>query len=159
MKILDKNITESDTTFITLEELTNPWQLLVYAKRITQEYPISIGAYIIVGNTHTLRKEYVQAVSAYKTALDLSPFNCVLHYKLALLLWRYSSNIEGALEHFKMAVYLKPDEAKFVYSYAEALLLVGKLEDALFFAKAAVALDPENIAYKDLVYNLLITSQ
>jgi len=141
---------EEDSTLPTFEEATSPWQLIIYAKHLLKQNPACSGAYIVLAEAHILRKEYQLAIEAYRKALELIPNNCDIHYKLAVLLCRFSSNIEESVEHFRLAMELKPKEPKFVSAYAEMLIFINKPEEALFFAQTAAALDPENLTYKNL---------
>jgi tetratricopeptide (TPR) repeat protein len=154
MDLLSKKENE-EISYPSFDEAINSWQLIIYANYLLKSNPKCLGAYLILIKAYILRGEYKAAIEACRSALDLSPNNAGLHNKLAILLWKMSSDIQVALEHFKKAIELEPEKIKFIIDYVEALTLVkNSNEEALFFCQAALALDPNNVWTKNLYYML-----
>ena len=153
MDLIDNKATE--IVYPSLDEIINPWQLVLYANQLIREDPDCVGAWILLTKLYILRREYVAAISSCRRALELSPNSANLHSKLAVLLFRTEYMVEAG-EHFKKAMHLEPESAKFVIDYAEFLLTFGRMDEALFYCQIAVALDPENIWYKNLFYSLQV---
>jgi tetratricopeptide (TPR) repeat protein len=136
--------------------ITNCWLLISYTNNILKEDPENINTLILKGKIYIILGEFKLAIDTFEKALEYSPNNAFVHYRLGQLLWRYGSDIEVVLYHFKKAMHLRPEEATYVASYAEALSLTGNMSDAITYARISTILSPNTMDYQLLLNDLLM---
>ncbi|MEJ2593552.1 MAG: tetratricopeptide repeat protein, partial [bacterium] len=67
---------------------------------------------------------------------------------------RELGNLEKALDLFRQALDLNPNDAASQYEYGRILMALGRNDEAILSAKKAIELDPDNKWYKVLYANL-----
>ncbi len=92
------------------------------------------------------------AIERYQRALELNPDNPHAHERLACLLAEEKGDISGSLRHGQLAVAHAPENGQAQYYYGQALLLSGKVEEAVRALGEALRLLPTTPA-TDANYN------
>jgi hypothetical protein len=90
--------------------------------------------------TRSLRRKIVpQHIAGYRSMIAADPANASLHDDLALLLWE-AGDAEGVAREFAESLRLEPGPAAH-YNLGNALLPLGRFEEAVRHFRDAVALD------------------
>lgn len=119
---------------------------------VTKKYPADAGAFFQLGFVYRLKGEYGKAVKSFEEATSLKPGNYEAHIHLAMIHYD-SGDYESCVEQYRKALAIRSDAASVWYSLAGALVITGKLNDAMNAVKKAVALEPETfrkIARRDM---------
>ncbi|MBF0097040.1 MAG: tetratricopeptide repeat protein [Magnetococcales bacterium] len=88
----------------------------------------------ILGMAYIQAKEYQKAVEVLRAALEKSPTNFNLHYRLGLAL-DHLGEYDAAIEAFQNALTIRPNELKIYQSIGFVLDQQGKHEEAVVFFK------------------------
>jgi TolB-like protein/Flp pilus assembly protein TadD len=98
------------------------------------------GAHCTLGRVHYFRREYLQAVSELRTALELNPSLALGHYGLGAALV-FSGRPEEAVPHLESAIRLSPHDpvmGSFLVRLADVRYFVADYEGAVGFALKAL---------------------
>lgn len=98
---------------------TTKLSLIKSAIRLYPEYAIS---YKELGNVYFYRKDYIDAISNYKKAINLDSTFFGLHYNVALA-YDESGNEDEAYRYYKKFVALNPDSNDRYVQYANLRIL------------------------------------
>lgn len=99
------------------------------------------NSYFVLGRIHLIMRQYDQSIFDLRTAIDLNPSMATAYCGLADSL-SYSGRTAEAIPHFEEAVRLGPHDPRkwaFLTYGSLALMLLGRLDEALEWAKRAVA--------------------
>jgi Flp pilus assembly protein TadD len=111
-----------------------------YRKAIAID-PTFVQAYANLADLHRTRGAEGEAEATLRQGLARNPRTAVLHHALGLSLVR-QKRLPVALPEFRDAARLAPDDARFAYVYAVALINSGKPQDALAVVNAAIKRSP-----------------
>jgi tetratricopeptide (TPR) repeat protein len=119
---------------------------LTEATQILQEYEksdLSVDAILLVGQLWTDMADYARAVRSFHRVLDRDPSLARAHYfaGLAQLHWDHSSE---ALEEFKAALKLTPDDPDAKIGLGYVYLQQAKQAEAMDLFRSVIATHPEN---------------
>ncbi len=125
----------------------------IMAKLVAEQLSTAEGQ-LALADLMAERKLYAQAIQRYEAALRLKPELATAHNNLA---WLYATSEDPnfrkpqeALEHARRAVELSQwKQAAFLDTLAEALYVNQKFDEAVKVQVKALALEPNNQAYKD----------
>ena len=98
--------------------------------------PAYIPAYVNMADFHRSRRDEAKAEALLRQAAGEYPGSGVVHYALGLSLVRQKRTDE-AVEAFKQAATLAPENARYAYVYAVALNSTGKTELAVMVLQGA----------------------
>jgi len=90
-------------------------------------------------------RNYSQAESIYRQAIQLYPNNAGAYYGLGIAL-RDQKKLEEAIASYRRAIQLDPNNAAAYYGVGIALRDQKKLEEAIASYRRAIQLDPNNAA-------------
>jgi Flp pilus assembly protein TadD len=96
-----------------------------------------------LGQLYLQRKQWSEAVSAYRKALKLKPEYLKARQGLGMALWR-SGDEAGGIALLREVVRLAPRDTLLRCELVRALVHAGLLDEAERHAKIAMELDPEN---------------
>ncbi|PIQ88296.1 MAG: hypothetical protein COV72_09285, partial [Candidatus Omnitrophica bacterium CG11_big_fil_rev_8_21_14_0_20_42_13] len=130
---------------------------LIQMEDLIKKHPDNFWAWANLGSMYANRKEYPQAIDAYRKSLEINPGISTHHYFLALTL-KEAGNNDAAIDELKRAIEL--DASDFHYHYALALIYKNKgiYSLALDEYKKALSLEPRNAAINlnlGIVYDLM----
>ena len=119
---------------------------LAQATNILAEYEkagLSVDAILLVGQLWTDMGDYSRAVRAFQRALDRDPSLAKAHYfsGLAQLRWEHETE---ALDEFKAALKLAPDDPDAKVGMGYVFMQQGKQAEAIELFRSVVATHPEN---------------
>lgn len=116
------------------------------------EVPVQqrIEAHQLLGEIHTDNQCYRKARRQYLAALGLQPDCAETHYRLAVTLdLDPEVDPKRAARHFRKALELKPDEARYWSGYGQICVRIGKEKTAYGAFIAAADLAPMDVAIID----------
>ena len=105
------------------------------------------------GNRHYKSGNYAQAISNYRTALEIRPNNAKAQFNLGDVYYAKQS-YDTASNEFQKVVEMSPDaklKSDAVYNMGNCLLAQGKYYDAFNIYKVSLKMNPEN---ENALYNL-----
>ena len=130
-KIMSSNSSLQDSTKIDLKarmrkvrklfEDENYHSVVDYCNNILEEYPENIPALSKSANSYEKIGSIQSAMAAYKRILQIDNSKDKVHLKLGKLLLE-QNNFKGALQAYKKAVVINPDQPYWVYSDIGAML-------------------------------------
>jgi tetratricopeptide (TPR) repeat protein len=115
--------------------------------RLKADYAVT---HVKLGNALLDKLSISEAISHYKTAIELKPDYVQAYYNLGNALLN-KGNTNEAISHYKTAIELKPDYAQAYYSLGNALLNKGNTNEAISHYKTAIELKPD---YAQAYFNL-----
>ena len=89
--------------------------------------PLFVAAYVNLADVYRATGNEVDAQVILRQGIKADPRSAVLHHTLGLALTRQKAR-DVALQEFKTAVQLAPDDGRFAYVYAVALHDAGETE-------------------------------
>ena len=101
------------------------------------------GALTSTGNLH-------QAITAYRKAVQIDPYNKNARMNLAGLL-EHTGNPQEAVQHYVKAITIDPKSVRAHYGLGFALQKSGRMEDAIKLYNRTIEIDPRSV----IAYNLL----
>ncbi len=114
--------------------------------------PLFVAAYVNIADVYRATGKEVDAQVILRQGLKADPRSAVLHHTLGLALTRQKAR-DVALQEFKTAVQLAPNDGRFAYVYAVALNDSGQHADALNVLKTALKTNPyDRNVLQGLVY-------
>jgi Tfp pilus assembly protein PilF len=119
-------------------------------RRVTDQAPQYYAAWYELGAIASRRERYADAASLYREALRLQPGSFRILVDLGEVLLRLRDE-QGALAINTQAVKMRPDDAQAQVQMGYSLMLTGRLREAETHLKEAVALDPANYSYPQLM--------
>jgi Tfp pilus assembly protein PilF len=117
--------------------------------------PLFIAAYVNLADVYRATGKEVDAQVILRQGLKADPRSAVLHHTVGLALTRQKAR-DMALQEFKTAVQLAPNDGRFAYVYAFALNDSGQQADALDVLKTALKASPYD---RNLLQGLVYFSQ
>jgi spermidine synthase len=99
-------------------------------------------AYFNTGNVLMSKGNTNEAISHYKTAIELKPDYALAHNNLGVTLMS-KGNTNEAISHYKTAIELKPDFAQAHNNLGNALMNKGNTNEAISHYKTAIELKPD----------------
>ncbi len=103
--------------------------------------PLFIAAYVNIADIYRATGKEVDAQVILRQGLKADPRSAALHHTVGLALTRQKAR-DVALEEFKTAVQLAPNDGRFAYVYAVALNDSGRQAEALSVLKTALKANP-----------------
>jgi len=122
----------------------------LYIERLASNREQRPELYIIIGNIFTQKKEYANAVNAYKHALDLEPENPEILNNIA---WIYATADDPEFQKPKEALMLASKAARLkpegyiLDTLAESFFINGYVEKAIETEEEALKKDPSRTDY------------
>lgn len=101
------------------------------------------GALTSTGNLH-------QAITAYRKAVQVDPYNKNARLNLAGLL-EHTGNPQEAVQHYVKAITIDPKSVRAHYGLGFALQKSGRMEEAIKLYNRTIEIDPRSV----IAYNLL----
>jgi putative PEP-CTERM system TPR-repeat lipoprotein len=117
-----------------------------FASEWTKGHAQDILFLTYLGDAAIQRNDYAAAESRYRSVLQIQPDNAVALNNVAWLL--STLNRPGALAYAERAARLQPDRPEFMDTQAAILMHDKQFDKALTLQKRAVALQPDNDAYR-----------
>jgi tetratricopeptide (TPR) repeat protein len=117
--------------------------------------PLFVAAYVNIADIYRATGKEVDAQVILRQGLKADPRSAALHHTVGLALTRQKAR-DVALEEFKTAVQLAPNDGRFAYVFAVALNDSGKQADALNVLKTALKANPYD---RDLLQGLVYFTQ
>ena len=99
----------------------NYHSVVEYCNSILEEYPQNIPALSKLANSYEKIGSIQSAMAAYKRIVQIDNSKDKVHLKLGKLLFK-QNNFQGALQAYKKAVVINPDQPYWVYSDIGAML-------------------------------------
>ncbi|HEX7481666.1 MAG TPA: tetratricopeptide repeat protein [Polyangiales bacterium] len=129
----------------------SPWCAALHLRRVIDAGAADDGAHALMGLCQALLGNYRAAVSAYRTAVQLSPRNPWYHHNLGHLLDVGLGNAKAALDHLRLAHRAQSEEDEITASLAHCLARLGQLDEARSMAERAVEHSPRNREHRVLL--------
>jgi tetratricopeptide (TPR) repeat protein len=111
-----------------------------------EEQDISALDYFLRAYKAHEAKNYAEAETLYRKAIELEPKNNLAYYNLGVVL-RALNRFEESEAAFRKAVEFEPDNIEANYGLSMALRMLGRDKEALRFAEHAQRLAPEHPTY------------
>ena len=131
-----------------------------YPRYSYQEYPIpgpgnrgQARTFIIRGVREQKRKQYVDAISEYRTALQWDPASFDAYYNLGVSAFQ-AGMTSTSLEAFERSLVIEPSSVKARYNFALALRKAGYPVDAAAELKAIEQHEPDDVRVQLALGNL-----
>lgn len=117
--------------------------------------PMFVAAYVNLSDVYRATGREVDAQVILRQGLKADPGSAVLHHTIGLALTRQKAR-DVALEEFKTAAQLAPNDGRFAYVYAVALNDAGRPAEALKVLNTALAASPND---RNVLQGLVYFSQ
>lgn len=119
-------------------------QAEVIALSYLKLYPTNADSHALYGEVLYSKGNYKQSIDEYNRAIELSPMESYLYYKLAINIYSIDKvNVDKSIELVLHALELEPDNAIY-YSYlSEQYINAGRLEEAYNECSKALELGPD----------------
>jgi tetratricopeptide (TPR) repeat protein len=137
---LARAVDANDTVFFLLCQIYQKLAVL-WLEELERVAPDSYRAYQLMGETSLAKEDYAGAVSAFQTALKLSPNNAELTFQLAQGYYRMM-DFPKAFELLQRCVKDDPLNAEAYYLWGEGLVYTKEGEKAIPQLKRALELSP-----------------
>ncbi|MFW5451446.1 MAG: tetratricopeptide repeat protein [Methylophagaceae bacterium] len=125
------------------------------AKKLLKQFPKSFVLHSFYGNALAGQNKIMDAVKAFRKALQLDPNVAELHLNVAILLTNLN-RIDEAIDSYKKTVQLKPSFTDAHYNLGTALQSQGKFEQAAQSYRKAIELEP---GFFEAIVNLGVVLQ
>lgn len=145
---------ETQFTIASILEEIRPELALEHVQRAIEHSDKKAEYHLLCGNLLLAREELTAAKECYRRTVALESKNYEAHEKLARI--AYFQGDENALELAEAALAVKADFPPCLY--IKARILMERQEDynsAIEFVKYAIELEPKNLAYRELLVELL----
>ena len=129
----------------------HPWRAALHARRLIKSGAVDDGAYALMALAQTLLGNFNAAITAYRRALDMAPYNPWYHHNLGHLLDVCLGDRATALEHLRLAHRIESEEDEITASLAHCLAMAGQLTEARSMAERAAAHAPGNADHRALL--------
>jgi protein O-mannosyl-transferase len=139
------------TTWKQVSHWKNSVTIFQHAIKVTDiKHPYFVEVYNNLGAALFAEGKNEEAISHYKTALELSPNFVLSHYNLGDALFAQGKNSE-AISQYKLAIKSNPDFTDAYNNLGNVLFAEGKNEEAISYYKTALELKSDSA---DTHYNL-----
>jgi Tfp pilus assembly protein PilF len=96
-----------------------------------------------LGNTLADRGQADAAISHYRKALEIKPYDAVSHYNLGTVL-KGTGQVDAAIAHFRKALEIKPDYAEAHNNLGNVLRGRGQIDEAIAHYQKALEIKPDD---------------
>lgn len=126
-----------------------------YARAIALD-PKLVSAHVGLGHAHRRTGSLVEAHAAYAAALAIDPAASAAHTGRGILLF-LEEDWEGAARSFDAALEIDPSDVDALVHLSQALVRLGRSDEAEARARAAIALRPNSAAAHAALGSVLLT--
>ena len=85
--------------------------------------------------------DIINAIEAYRTAIEVSPDHAFSHYNLGLIFMKQNKTLQ-AIQEWESVIRVKPDDIDAIFNIAVALSHLGKRKEAIPFYEKVLQLSP-----------------
>lgn len=139
-----------DSTLNTAEKMQIVEKIIRHSKTANEIRPTP-NAYMNLGNAAVLREQYLEAITQYSAALELSPdYGSARHnisqcyVALGRTEGKINKNLPKALEYFNRALEYSPDDIEIYLNLGTTYGLMRRNEEAIARFEKVLQIDPDN---------------
>jgi tetratricopeptide (TPR) repeat protein len=127
--------------------------------RVTdKEYPNLALVHNNLGIAFFDEKKNEEAISSFRTAIKLMPYNTKAHYNLGIALFT-EGKTEEAISHYQMAIKLKPYFTDAHYKLGIILLQKGEVKEAIHHFRETLKIRPGFVQARDYLELAMLKSR
>lgn len=133
--------------YSNIDEYDNAFENFIAAHKLRPSIPtiyINAGT-VMLEKKNACREDYLHAVCCFTTAIKLSPLNKYAYYNRCRAYIKLNMGKE-ALGDAETLLFIDRNDAGFYYIYANALVLLGKYDEAVSYYKKADSFGVEYVS-------------